>query len=138
MDYSMHTPFATLSVDVREVVDLGATSIGHRRMVPLAGGHVSGLIGTGSVLPGGTDWQWVHEDGTISIDAHYTLQLDTGERVEVESRGLRRVHDDETVYFRTVIRLTTTVARPDINHRLFLAVGTRLEDRVLLDLFPIT
>ena len=35
MDDVLQVPFATLSVDVREVVDLGATSIGQRRSVLL-------------------------------------------------------------------------------------------------------
>jgi hypothetical protein len=138
MDYSTQTPFATFSVDVGDIIDLGLTAIGHRRMVPLTGGQVSGAIGTGWVVPGGTDWQSVHADGTISIDARYVIELDSGEHVQVESRGLRRVDDDGTVYFRTVVRMTTAVERPDINHRLFVSVGRRLEDRVLLDLYPIS
>jgi hypothetical protein len=138
VDLPTQTPFATFVVDVGDIVDLGATAIGHRRMVPLTGGQVSGAIGTGRVIPGGTDWQSVHEDGTVAIDARYVIELDSGECVQVESRGLRRVNADGTVYFRTVVRMTTTVQRPDINHRLFVSVGRRLEDRVLLDLYPIS
>ena len=130
------TPFAVFSVEVADIVDLGQVAIGHRRMVPITGGTVSGAIGTGVILPG-SDWQWLHADGTVSLTAHYVLQLDSGQLVEVESTGLRHVSTDGEVYFRTGIRLTTVAARPDINHRLFVSVGTRLPNEVRLEIFAV-
>lgn len=124
--------FAHIEVEVADIVDLGVTAIGHRRMVPITGGRVSGPIGSGVVVPG-TDWQWIHADGTVSLDAHYGLHLDSGELVEVESRGIRHVAEDGTVYFRTSIRFTTTSERPDINQRLFAATGARLDNQVVLE-----
>lgn len=131
----MTQPFATFTVDVADIIDFGSGAIGHRRMVPITGGVVSGEIGSGVILPG-TDWQWILADGTISLDAHYGLKLASGEFVEVESRGLRHVSDIGEVYFRTSIRLTTTAERADINQRLFTSVGSRLENQVILDLYP--
>jgi hypothetical protein len=119
-------PFATFEVDVDEIVDFGEISIGHRRMVPIIGGTVNGSIGKGTILPG-TDWQWLHADGTISLDAHYSISLQTGELVE----------GNGNVYFRTSIRLTTSEKRPDINQRMFTSVGTRLDNKVILQLFPV-
>lgn len=130
------TPFAHLEVTVDPIVELDGHSVGRRRMVPLTGGTVSGQIGTGVVLPGGTDWQWVDSMGRIVLDAHYTLELDTGDRIEVESSGIRVVGADGAVYFRSGIRLTGPAHRTDINDRLFVARGTRLDDAVILDLFP--
>jgi hypothetical protein len=104
-------------------------------LVPLLAGTVSGPIGSGVVLPGGSDWQWVDVNGRISLDAHYVLELDTGERVEVESSGIRVVRADGAVYFRTGIRLTAPPHRNDINDFLFLSAGTRTDDRVILDVF---
>jgi hypothetical protein len=131
----MTQPFATFTVEVADIIDFGAGSIGHRRMVPITGGAVAGEIGSGVILPG-TDWQWILADGTISLDAHYALKLDSGEFVEVESRGLRHVSETGEVYFRTSIRLTSSAERPDINRRLFTSIGTRLENKVILDLYP--
>lgn len=128
--------FAQIEVEVADIVDLGQTAIGHRRMVPITGGRVSGAIGHGVVLPG-TDWQWIHKDGTVSLDAHYALQLDSGELVEVESRGIRHVAEDGSVYFRTSIRFTTTANRPEINQRLFAATGARLANQVVLEVSPL-
>ena len=130
-------PFAQFVVDVEDIIDLGSSAIGHRRLVPITGGTVSGPIGAGIVLPGGADWQWLHADGTIALDAHYVLRLDSGELVEVQSTGLRHVPVDGPVYFRTVVRMTTTSDRPEINQRLFISVGSRLERQVVLDLYPV-
>jgi hypothetical protein len=130
------TPFAIFHVEVSEIVDFGSTAIGHRRMVPITGGTVEGQIGAGKILPG-TDWQWIHADGTISLDAHYSILLESDELVEVESRGLRVIEADGTAYFRTSIRLTTGAGRPDINQRMFTSVGQRLEDKVILQLFAV-
>ena len=134
--YDDQQAFARFSVEVADIVDFGVNAIGHRRMVPITGGSVSGQIGNGVILPG-TDWQWLHEDGTVSLDAHYTLLLDTGEHIEVESRGLRHVDSDGAMYFRTSIRLTTNANRPDVNHRMFTSVGSRLANQVILDLYPV-
>ena len=133
---SSNKPFATFLVDVADIVDLGQVAIGHRRMVPITGGTVSGSIGNGTVLPG-TDWQWIHADGTVSLTAHYAVQLETGETVEVESNGIRHVDEAGKVYFRTGIRMTTVANRPDINQKLFYSVGTRLPNEVQLDVFQL-
>ena len=133
---SSQQPFATFLIEVADIVDLGQVAIGHRRMVPITGGTVSGPIGNGTVLPG-TDWQWIHSDGTISLTAHYAVQLQTGETVEVESNGIRHVDEAGKVYFRTGVRMTTTASRPDINQKLFYGVGTRLPNEVQLDVFQL-
>ncbi len=128
-------PFARFEVDVDPIVEIEGHPVGQRRMVPLRGGTVAGQIGVGTIVPGGADWQWVDVDGRISVDAHYVLQLDTGERVEVESSGIRIVGVDGEVYFRTGIRLTAPAARTDINNYFFVAVGKRLDDCVILELY---
>ncbi|MEN9989145.1 MAG: hypothetical protein RL508_124 [Actinomycetota bacterium] len=130
------TPFATFLINVADIADLGQIAIGHRRMVPITGGTVSGQIGKGIVLPG-TDWQWIHADGTVSLTAHYTLQLDGGDLVEVESTGIRHTDDAGKVYFRTGIRMTAGASRKNINHRLFYSVGTRLPNEVQLDVYAL-
>lgn len=130
------SPYAVFKIEVAEIVDFGKTVIGHRRMVPITGGTVSGEIGAGVILPG-TDWQWVQADGTISIDAHYALRLDSGELVEVESRGTRYTDTAGNVIFTTSIRLSTSADRPEINQRMFYSVGKRLENEVILEINPV-
>ena len=128
--------FAEFKVDVAEIIDFGHTAIGHRRMVPITGGTVSGQIGAGVILPG-SDWQWIHPDGTVSLDAHYAIQLNSGELIEVESRGTRFTDVFGDVVFRTSIRLTTAANRPDINQRMFNAIGKRLDNQVILQIFTV-
>jgi hypothetical protein len=49
--------------------DHGVTRAGHRRVIAIAGGRVSGLFDA-EILPGGADWQLVRPDGTIEIDVY--------------------------------------------------------------------
>ena len=49
--------------------DHGMTRAGHRRVVPIIGGSVTGAF-EAEILPGGADWQIVRSDGAIEVDAH--------------------------------------------------------------------
>ena len=81
----------SIYVNVLPLVYLG----GGRRFVPFDGGTFEGRDGlAGSIHQGGVDWQTVRPDGTLDIDAHYTLLTDEQEAIEVVSQGLRRASDD--------------------------------------------
>ena len=68
--------------------DHGTTRVGHRRVVPIAGGRVTGLIDA-VILPGGADWQVIRPDGTIEVAARYTIRSAAGSLVYVQNDGLR-------------------------------------------------
>jgi len=125
-----------ITIEVRPIVDLG----GGRRYVTFAGGTFEGRDGlTGSVLEGGIDWQQVRPDGVLEIDAHYTLQTDTDEGVEVRSQGVRKASESVTArltrgdlvdpdeyYFRTLVRLSTAAPRLSwLNDLLAVSTGER-------------
>jgi len=75
-----------ITITVRPIVDLG----GGRRYVAFDRGTFGGRDGlAGTVLEGGVDWQRVRSDGALEIDAHYTLQTEANEAIEVVSQGLR-------------------------------------------------
>jgi hypothetical protein len=59
-------------------LDLGDVAHGHRRIVPLTGGTVTGPQINGTLLPGASaDWQIILPDGTALGDIRYTaLDLD--------------------------------------------------------------
>jgi hypothetical protein len=111
----------SIHVDVRPIVDLD----GGRRYVPFAGGTFEGRDGlAGTILEGGVDWQRVRPDGTLEIDAHYTLATQENEAIEVRSRGLRVAPpavaerlargdevDPDEYYFRTHVRFSTAAPR---------------------------
>jgi hypothetical protein len=78
-----------IAVDVHAVLDLGQTQAGHRRVIPIAGGLVSGPRLQGRILPGGADWQILRPDGTADLEARYTIQTGDGALIYVVNRGVR-------------------------------------------------
>jgi hypothetical protein len=83
----------SIEVHVLPLVDLG----GGRRFVPFEGGTFAGRDGLVGILrEGGVDWQSVRPDGTLEIDAHYTLSTDAGELIEVRSQGLHKATPEVT------------------------------------------
>ena len=106
-----------LRAELADIVDVGVTPMGHRRVINILGGHFEGDRLAGVVLPGGADWQWIRSDGTLDLDARYTLKTHQGDFIQVTSQGLRtgppdvlaRLAAGEDVdpslyYFRTVMR----------------------------------
>ena len=107
-------------------------------MVAILGGSLDGELGTGTVLAGGADWQTVHDDGTVSVEAQYSIRLDDGV-ITLRSSGIRaQSPDGGGVYFRASVLLTGPASRPDLNRTLFLSSGVRSGDTVHLDLYRVT
>jgi hypothetical protein len=138
----------SIEVHVLPLVDLG----GGRRYVPFEGGSFAGRDGLRGVLrESGVDWQSVRPDGTLEIDAHYTLEADAGELIEVRSQGLRRATpevterlmrgdavDPDEYYFRTHVRLTTAAARLAwLNDLLAVSTGRRDKSLVTIDVHEV-
>ncbi len=139
-----------LSIEVRvlPLVDLG----GGRRYVPFEGGTFAGRDGLrGSLREGGVDWQSVRADGTLEIDAHYTLETEDGALIEVRSAGLRKATpevterllrgdavDPDEYYFRTHIRFTTAADRLVwLNDLLAVSTGRRDRGLVTIDVHEV-
>lgn len=145
------TPFATLRVQVGELVSLGDAPAGERRCVPLLGGTVEGPGLQGEVLPGGSDWQWRRADGVLEIDAQYIVRTPDGALVEVRSRGLRHGPPEvmaalargeavppDAYVFRTLMRFTAGApAWQHLNRVMALASGRREARSVLLQAWAI-
>jgi hypothetical protein len=144
-------PLMTISVDVEEAISAGTTPIGEVRLITFARGTFEGEGLRGQLLPGGVDWQQVRADGVLEIRAHYMLETDQGERIEVVSEGLRRaspevlarIANDEPVdpaeyYFRTHIRLRTASERlAHLNGLLAVSSGTRRARSVQIRVFAV-
>jgi hypothetical protein len=138
----------SIFVDVSPLVDLG----GGRRFVVFDGGTFEGRDGlVGTILKGGVDWQTVRPDGTLEIDAHYTLQTDRGEAIEVVSQGIRRASeavtarlargdqvDPDEYYFRTLVRLRAPAPRLDwLNQVIAVSTGRRDQSLVRIDVHEV-
>jgi len=147
-------PVADLTVFVATPIEAGAVtglnSRGRRRIIPITGGKVTGLL-NGTVLPGGADFQIVVSDTCADLDARYLLQLDTGEHVFVMNRALRRGSvediaklvrgepvDPAAIYFRCAP--TFEVSSPALawlTESLFVGTGARFPDRVEMRFFRV-
>ena len=137
-----------IEVDVRPVFEVG----GGQRYVAFAGGRFTGRDGlSGTLAPGGVDWQRVRPDGVLEIDARYVLVTKEGEAIEVRSTGLRKASPEvadriqrgelvapEEYYFRTHIRLTTAASRLHwMNDLLGVATGQRDRDLVHIHVYEV-
>ena len=138
----------SIYVNVLPLVDLG----GGRRYVPFEGGTFEGRDGlVGSILQGGVDWQTVRPDGTLDIDAHYTLLTEEDEAIEVVSQGLRRASgevtarlargdqvDPDEYYFRTLVRLSAPSPRLSwLNQMVAVSTGRRDQSLVRIDVHEV-
>ena len=144
-------PIFSIRCELADILDVGMAPFGHRRVVNILGGPVTGKRLTGRVLPGGADWQIVAADGCIDLHARYTLQSDAGALVQVESKGMRCASPDilerlgrgedvdpSLYYFRTVMRFET--AEPTVaclNRILALGSGAREKRAVRLEVFEV-
>lgn len=145
----MQEPMLQIDVEVGTPVSVGVVDGHEIRMVPINGGRVSGRY-SGTVLPGGADWQTVVSGRQLEIQARYLLKLEGG-IVEVRSEGVRsgsqealgRLGRGEQVpadeyYFRTFIRFrTASNALEDLNCMLAISVAERLVNLVRLSIFEV-
>lgn len=74
----------TETVTLGQSVSIGASKRGSRNIIPITGGTVSGRL-TGTVIPGGADYQLI--GNTTVLDAKYTLRDQAGEYVLVRNCG---------------------------------------------------
>jgi hypothetical protein len=144
-------PLMTLSLQVEPIVSAGPTPAGEVRVIPFTAGSFEGPDLRGKLLPGGTDWQRVRSDGVLEISAHYMLETDQGERIEVVSQGIRHARPDvldrlargepvpaSEYYFRTHIRLNSAAPRlAHLNRMLFVSFGERMKSEVHLQLYAV-
>jgi hypothetical protein len=144
---------AAFDVEVRlgPMEDHGTTRAGHRRVVPIVGGRVTGLF-EAEILPGGADWQIVRPDGGIEIDTRYSARTATGGHVYLRTSGVRSgppeilsalLRGDPVApsdyYFRIGVRVET--ADPALTHleqSLFVASAIREADTVRYTAYRVT
>jgi hypothetical protein len=151
IDAFISTPPATrfafaIKARVGPIQDLGITARGHRRIIDILGGEVSGPKLEGEILPGGADWQIVRPDGTIEVVARYTIRARGGAMIHVQNEGLRvaspevlaRMTKGELMppgsyHFRTAPRFETS--EPSLKwleRATFVGVAARAPDRVAI------
>lgn len=143
---------AHVVVELAEPVDLGVTDAGHRRIVPIVGGTVTGERFSGVVVPGGADWQVVQADGATTIDTRYLLRADDGAHVYLRTAGVRsgppevlaalargEDADPSSYYFR--VHATFETSAPQhvwLTRVLTIGVARRRASTVVYDAYTVT
>lgn len=74
-------------VTLGEVIPVGETPRGVRRIIPITGGTFEGPAMSGEILPMGWDWQLDRSDGCTDIVADYFLRTDDDVVINVVNSG---------------------------------------------------
>ena len=140
-----------IEVSVGPIRDLGVAPYGRRRIIPIFSGMVTGSRLSGEVVPGGADWQYVHSDGVLDLEAKYSITTADGVEIAVTNRGIRRAApevmdrlsrgeavDPALVYFRTV----PVFEAPEgpyawLNQSIFVGSAARHPDKVQITVFEV-
>ncbi len=139
-------------ISLAPVRDLGHTPAGHRRIIDITGGTVSGPRLAGKVLPGGADWQIIRADGVAYLDARYTIETADGALVYVRNQGYRHAPpevlarlmrgedvDPALYYMRTTPWFETADPRYDwLNRTICVGSGARRPAGVEIDFYEVT
>ncbi len=112
-------------VTIADMIMIGESKRGTRRVIPITGGTFEGPKIKGEVMPGGEDWQLVRPDGDTELYARYLLKTEDGTIIQIINRVLQHIHeqDEEKVpYIKSVIDLEApTDSKYDyLNHAVFL------------------
>ena len=140
-----------LEILVGTPVEVGQTHAGLRRMIPILGGSATGPELTGTILPGGADFQVLRSETVTYLDARYVIESDTGERVFVTNLAYRTGSAEdvaalvrgeqvpaERIYFRCAPRFEVSGAELSwLESTVVIGSGRREPDRVVIDLWSV-
>ncbi|MDB5893729.1 MAG: hypothetical protein JWQ88_1260 [Rhodoferax sp.] len=143
--------FADLQVEVGVPQEVGLTSRGHRRLIPILGGSATGDGWHARVLTGGADFQLIVTATMAELDARYVLETDGGDLVYVQNRAVRsgpaeamaRLARGEPVppaeiYFKCSPSFeTASPALAWTAERMFFGSGMRHPDKVVMRFFEL-
>ena len=131
--------------------ELGITTYGKRRIIPITGGTFEGPNLKGTILPGGADWQTVRADGTADLEARYTLKTDDGVLIYIQNRGIRHAKpevlkrmaqgekvDPSEYYMRTSATFEVAEGKYAwLCKALVISTGARMKDHVALKFYKV-
>lgn len=113
-------------VKIANMIMVGESKRGTRRVIPITGGTFEGPKIKGEVLPGGDDWQLVRPDGDTELYARYLLKTNDGIVIQVINRALINSPSGGEMYIKSVIDLEAPNDSPYdyLNHAIFLGTLT--------------
>ncbi|MBL7817787.1 MAG: DUF3237 domain-containing protein [Saprospiraceae bacterium] len=138
-------------VTLDPVHEVGVTTYGKRRIIPINGGTFEGPNMKGVVIAGGADWQTVRADGTADLEARYTLKTDDGVLIYIQNKGIRHAKpevlarlakgekvDPSEYYMRTAAAFEVAEGKYAwLNKVVVVSTGARMADHVLLRFYKV-
>jgi hypothetical protein len=86
----LHTrPLFAFQADVAKPSIIGMTPGHERRVGVITGGSFEGERLRGKILPGGSDWQSLRSDGTLTLDVRCIMETEDGHLIGMTYRGMR-------------------------------------------------
>ncbi|HYQ55951.1 MAG TPA: DUF3237 family protein [Draconibacterium sp.] len=109
-------------VTIEDMIVVGESKRGTRRIIPITGGSFEGPEIKGEVLNGGEDWQLVRPDGDTELYARYLLKTSDGYIIQITNQALQHNPENGTPYIRSVMDIEAPVESPYdyLNHAIFL------------------
>ena len=86
-------PLFVMNLDVSKPQLIGPTPVGIRRVGVVHGGKFEGERLSGEVLDGGSDWQIMRPDDSLTLDVRLVLKTDDDALICMTYRGLRHGPD---------------------------------------------
>lgn len=140
-----------LHVAIAPALEIGETPSGLRRIIPITGGTFSGPKLKGIIVSGGADWQIVHKEGVVELNALYTIKTDDGTLIYVNNKGIRvatpevarRMMNGEQVpasdyYFRAIPTFEVPPGKYDwLSKAVFVSRGIRNADGVIIQVWKV-
>jgi hypothetical protein len=141
----------TAHVRIAAPVEQGTVDGGRQRFIAITGGTVEGPRLTGTILPGGGDWQTILPGGLTQVVARYFLRADDGTVIGIENPGVRVASaevteqlarnqpvDPSAYYFRTTPRFIVTAGPHEWMRRtVFVARGIRRPTEVVIHFYAV-
>lgn len=144
-------PLFVMSVAVSGIHAPGGPLGAERRISDLSGGTFTGDRLSGTILPGGTDWQTIREDGTALLDARIVLRTDDDAVIAMSYTGIRHGPpeilaqigrgedvDPSSYYFRITPSFVTSAPRYEwLNRVIAIGMGHRLAAGPIYSVFEV-
>jgi hypothetical protein len=82
-------PLFIFQIEVKPPSVIGATPGHDRRIGEISGGRFEGERLRGKILSGGSDWQSLRNDGTITLNVRLVMETDDGALIGMTYLGMR-------------------------------------------------